>query len=72
MRAPPAAAGSFQGGPAIPCPTCAKRNLIAIAVTIGEHQVTMHSCSHCGARWWEREGQRVELPKVLELAAGNR
>jgi len=54
------------------CPTCAKRTLIAIGVTIGEDRVTMHSCSQCGTRWWEHEGRRLELPKVLELAAGRR
>jgi transcription elongation factor Elf1 len=54
------------------CPKCAKHRLIAIGVTIGEDEVTMRSCSHCGARWWECEGQRVPLPKVLELAVGNR
>ena len=46
--------------------------MIAIAVTIGEDRVTMHSCSHCGARWWEQDGQTVALPAVIELAAANR
>ncbi len=54
------------------CPKCEKHRLIAIDVTIGEHKVTMHSCSHCGTRWWEAEGRPLDLPKVLELAAGRR
>ncbi|GAC1539247.1 MAG: hypothetical protein NVS3B12_25290 [Acidimicrobiales bacterium] len=54
------------------CPKCAKHRLINIAVTIGEHHVTMHSCSSCGERWWEQEGARMALPAVLELAASHR
>jgi transcription elongation factor Elf1 len=54
------------------CPNCTKHRIIAIGVTIGDDRVTMHSCSHCGTRWWEQEGRPVPLPNVLELAASNR
>jgi len=54
------------------CPTCRKHHVISIEVTIGEHCVTMRSCSHCDTRWWEQEGERVDLPRVLDLAATNR
>ena len=55
------------------CPSCAKRRLIDIGVTIGDETITMHSCSHCGTRWWEREGgESLALPEVLELASANR
>ena len=54
------------------CPKCAKHRLVAIAVTIGEDKLIMHSCSSCGARWWERDGRKVSLPKVLELATAQR
>jgi transcription elongation factor Elf1 len=50
------------------CPKCEKHRLVAIAVTIGEDRLTMLSCSGCGTKWWERDGRRVSLPKVLELA----
>jgi hypothetical protein len=54
------------------CPNCTKHRIIAIGVTIGDDRVTMHSCCHCGTRWWEQEGRPVPLPNVLELAASNR
>lgn len=54
------------------CPKCAKHRLVAIDVTIGEDKLTMHSCSSCGARWWESDGRAVSLPKVLELATSHR
>ena len=54
------------------CPKCAKHRLINIAVTIADQRVTMHSCSNCGERWWDRDGQQLGLPAVLELASSNR
>ena len=54
------------------CPCCAKRSLVTIALRVGEHELTMHSCSACETRWWEREGESVALPSVLELAAKRR
>ena len=54
------------------CPSCAKHRLINIAVTIADHQVTMHSCSNCGKRWWDRDGEHLALPDVLLMASNNR
>lgn len=54
------------------CPKCAKHRLIDITVTIADALVTMHSCSNCSERWWDRDGERVALPDVLHLAASNR
>lgn len=56
----------------MPCPKCRNDRLIDIVVNIGEHEVTMHSCSRCGTRWWEQEGRPLALPKVLEMAASSR
>jgi hypothetical protein len=56
----------------MPCPVCLKRRLVEIAVSIGEHRVTMHSCSSCTARWWDRDGEKVKLPEVIELATVRR
>jgi len=51
------------------CPLCRSTALVQIGLTLREQQVTMHSCSSCDTRWWEKDGQRVALPSVLELAA---
>jgi hypothetical protein len=50
------------------CPVCQKHHLVEIDVTVGEHRITMHSCSGCTARWWDRDGERMQLDQVLELA----
>ena len=50
------------------CPRCQRSRLVEIDVTLGERQVTMHSCSRCDTRWWESEGESVALTQVVELA----
>jgi hypothetical protein len=54
------------------CPVCHKRRLVEIAVNVGEHRLTMHSCSACTARWWDRDGECLRLPQILELATAHR
>lgn len=38
-------------------------------MTLREQRVTMHSCSRCDTRWWDRDGELVPLSTVLRLAA---
>ena len=56
-------------GFAMKCPTCRSTALIEIGLKVQEQLVTMHSCSACETRWWDKGGQRVTLPSVLELVA---
>lgn len=51
------------------CPTCRSGALVAIGLELGGQRVTMRSCSQCEMRWWEKDGERMGLPSVLELAA---
>ena len=51
------------------CPTCRSTELVEIGLHLREQLVTMHSCSACDNRWWDRSGERVTLPSVLELVA---
>ena len=43
--------------------------LVEIDVTLGGQRLTMRSCSRCDSRWWDQDGERVELPRVVELAS---
>jgi len=52
------------------CPSCS-RHLVEIDVRLGDITVTMHACSRCDRRWWERDGQTLELRTVLKLAAAS-
>lgn len=51
------------------CPNCRAARLVEIAITLGDDRVTMHSCPSCERRWWDREGEAIGLPSVLELVA---
>ena len=56
-------------GFAMTCPTCRSNTLVEIRLHVNNQLVTMHSCSACENRWWDRAGERVTLPSVLELVA---
>jgi transposase-like protein len=51
------------------CPSCGSSALVEIGLTVRDERVTMHSCSMCERRWWDKGGQRVSLPSVLDLVA---
>ncbi len=51
------------------CPTCRSTTLVEIGLRVNDQTVTMHSCSACENRWWDRAGERVTLPSVLQLVA---
>jgi hypothetical protein len=51
------------------CPSCRSTELVKISLRVHDEPVTMHSCSGCENRWWEKAGVRVGLPSVLELVS---
>jgi DNA polymerase III alpha subunit (gram-positive type) len=51
------------------CPRCKVSQLVEISVHMAGRDVTMRSCSRCDTRWWDSEGERLELPGVLALAS---
>lgn len=51
------------------CPSCRTTTLVEISLRLDGRQVTMRSCSLCELRWWERDGERMALPSVLELVS---
>ncbi len=56
-------------GFAMTCPTCRSTTLVEIGLRVNDQVVTMHSCSACENRWWDRAGERVTLPSVLQFVA---
>ena len=54
------------------CPRCARSMLVEIALTMKERKVTMRSCSKCDSRWWDSDGEALELRNVLDLATVSR
>ena len=54
------------------CPFCQRHQLVEITTHIGDSEVTLHSCSGCGVRWWDRDGEQVPVTDVLGMAATDR
>ncbi len=54
------------------CPVCRTARLVEIDITLKGEAVRLHACSTCDTRWWDREGERLELDTVLELATVRR
>ncbi len=54
------------------CPSCKGEDCAHIVIHLrDEETVQFYSCRRCEAKWWEREGDTIDLAVVLELA-GNR
>lgn len=49
------------------CPGCRNGGIVQIGMTLSKRRVTMHSCSRCDTRWWDRDGELVSLGGILEL-----
>ena len=60
-----------RGVPVAPlqCAACGANNVIQIELTLPDGtEVNFCSCHQCEARWWDRDGEPLELDVVLELA----
>ena len=60
-----------RGTPVAPlqCSTCGANNVIQIELTLPDGtEVNFCSCHQCEDRWWDRDGEPLELDVVLELA----
>ena len=49
------------------CRVCRRDDLVEINLSLRGSTITMHSCSSCEARWWDREGEELALGQVLSL-----
>lgn len=58
---------SARSAPAATCTTCGSDDVLAIVHRLGEVTVTFSACRHCSDRYWERDGARVPLKRVLTL-----
>jgi hypothetical protein len=59
---------SSKGTSEMTCPLCNIANLVTIAMTVNQRQLTLHSCSRCETRWWKADGDQVGLGDVLQAA----
>lgn len=51
------------------CARCGSTDAIEIRLRLNdETEVDFHSCHHCEHRWWDSDGEVIDLTSVLELA----
>ena len=55
-------------GVAMHCPQCKGEDCVQIEINLEEETVQFSSCRRCEAKWWEREGDTIDLSDVLSLA----
>jgi hypothetical protein len=52
------------------CPYCQGLDCIQIEIRLkGEETVQFFSCRRCETKWWERDGDTIDLEEVLHLTA---
>ena len=53
------------------CPRCSS-SLTEIRLEQAGRMMVMRSCSTCDSRWWQRDGQDVDLGSVLTTVASTK
>jgi hypothetical protein len=61
--------GSGQEEP-MRCPECGSEDATNIVIRLREEDsVQFYACRDCEAKWWERDGDTIDLDEVLHLTA---
>ena len=47
------------------CPACRSGDLITIEMTVAGADLSFSTCHECEAKWWHKDGEKVELASVL-------
>jgi hypothetical protein len=45
---------------------------VSISLAGADGAMTMHSCSRCDTRWWQRDGEASDLTGVLRTMVDDR
>ena len=50
------------------CTTCGSDSVIQIDMTLPDGtEVVFNSCHVCEAKWWDREGESIEVDGIIDL-----
>jgi hypothetical protein len=51
------------------CSTCGQSSVIQIELTLPDgSEVVFCSCHRCESKWWDREGERLDLDSLIDVA----
>ncbi|HVF54355.1 MAG TPA: hypothetical protein VNC78_12240 [Actinomycetota bacterium] len=66
-------ASAKDGVDLVQCPNCKADDCTQIVINLQEEEsVQFFSCRRCEWKWWEHEGDTINLDEVLDLAAKRR
>ncbi|MFQ5555437.1 MAG: hypothetical protein ACE5GC_08730 [Acidimicrobiia bacterium] len=61
--------GRDNGQETLNCASCGGSTVIEIELMLPDGtEVEFYSCHQCETRWWNRDGEALELGSVLEMA----
>ncbi len=51
------------------CSTCGQNSVIQIELTLPDgSEVVFCSCHRCESKWWDRNGERLDLDALIDVA----
>lgn len=51
------------------CNTCGQRSVIQIELTLPDgSEVVFCSCHRCESKWWDRDGEVLDLDALIDVA----
>ncbi|MEN8234698.1 MAG: hypothetical protein ABFR89_07210 [Actinomycetota bacterium] len=51
------------------CATCGDNSVIQIELTLPDgSEVVFCSCHRCESKWWDRDGEQLELDALVDVA----
>lgn len=51
------------------CNTCGQNSVIQIELTLPDgSEVVFCSCHRCESKWWDRNGERLDLDALIDVA----
>jgi hypothetical protein len=51
------------------CPSCRTTELLTVTFHVDGRETLFRVCPPCEAKWWERDGDKLDLPSALPLVA---
>ena len=56
------------GNDALVCTSCGQASVIQIDMTLPDGSaVKFNSCHVCEAKWWDKEGEAIEVDGIIDL-----
>ena len=57
-------------GEGLACTSCGQSSVIQIEMTLPDgSEVIFNSCHVCEAKWWDKEGEPIEVDGIIDLVS---